>query len=211
MNPFRNILAVTAVALFSASGTISAQSVILNGGFESDTFQPGWNVVDASNNSNVGPLNNSLFAGAREGANWANLGADPNIGFLSQTFSTTPGVQYTFSFSLATDQTGTAAPSNFFQALFNGVALLTLTNNAETDFNVNRGYVDYVFSNANTVASGTEGTIEFHYQHGDDFFRLDAVSVVPEPSTVSLLAMSAVGGLVFAYRRMRRSAKSTQV
>ena len=190
-----NILAVTAAALLCATAaTSSAQNRITNGGFETGDFT-GWTVNDTSGFTNVGTnASGSSFNFAREGNSWANLGASPNVGSLSQTFSTTPGETYTFSFSLATDITPPAA-GNFFQALFNGAPVLTLNDNAES------GYVDYTYSGL--VADASSTTIEFRYTHGDDFFRLDAVSVVPEPSTVSLIAISTIGGLVVAYRRRR--------
>jgi hypothetical protein len=194
----QKILAVAALCC-AAAATAPAQNLVTNGGFETGDFT-GWTVNDPSGFTNVGTnATGSSFNFAREGNSWANLGADPNSGSLSQTFTTVPGQEYTFSFSLATDITPPAA-GNFFQALFNGVAVLTLNNNAESS------YVDYNYTNL--VASGTSTTIEFRYQHGDDYFRLDAVSVVPEPSTVSLLAITAFGGLAFVYRRSRRSGKA---
>lgn len=197
-----NILAATAAALYCVTApTSSAQNLVTNGSFETGDFT-GWTVTDTNPlTTNVGPQGGSTFAGAREGNNWANLGSNPATASLSQTFNTTAGESYTFSFSLANDITPPAG-GNFFEALFNGVSVLTVTNAAAF------GYVDYQFSNL--VATGSSSMIEFRYQHGDDFFRLDAVSVVPEPSTVSLIVMSTLGGLVFAYRRSRRTAKAAQ-
>ena len=198
MKPIWNTLAVTAAALFCVTApTSSAQNLVTNGSFETGDFT-GWTVNDPSGFTVVGT--SATFA--RDGSSYANLGANPNTGSLSQTFNTTAGESYTFSFSLANDVTPPEG-GNFFEALFNGVSVLTVTNAAAF------GYVDYQFSDL--VATGSSSTIEFRYQHGDDFFRLDAVSVVPEPSTVSLIAISTVGGLVFAYRRSRRTAKAAQV
>ena len=183
-----------AALLFSSIPTASAQELVTNGGFETGNFF-GWTVVDASNNTNVGT--DPLFA--FQGNSYANLGADPGIGTLSQTIATTPGQSYQFSFALANDITPPAG-GNFFQALFGGQSVLTLNN---------LGDADYQLYNYNVMASSTSTTIEFRYQHGDDFFRLDSVSVVPEPSTVTLLGVASIGGLVAMRRRARRKAQAS--
>ena len=205
MNSLRNILAVTAAALFSAAATTSAQNLLGNGGFETGDFT-GWDLNDPSNNTEVG-TNGPNFVFAAEGTRYAYLATElqPAVGSissLSQTFNTQIGQAYTFSFALANDQTAPAGVETF-QAFFNDVAL-TLTLPPP-----NTGYQTFTFSDLIATSNLTE--IRFDYRHDDDGFRLDAVSVVPEPSTVSLIAMSAFGGLLFVYRRTRRAASTSQV
>ena len=203
MNPLvRNILAVTAAALFSAAATSSAQNLVVNGGFESNNFS-GWTLSDPSGNSVVAS-NSQNFVFAAEGTRYAYLATEfapstGSISTLSQTLNTQAGQAYTFSFALANDQTPPAGVETF-QAFFNNVALsLTLPP-------PNGGYQFFTFSDLIATSNLTE--IRFEYRHDDDGFRLDAVSVVPEPSTVSLLAISAAGGVLFVYRRTRRQQKS---
>ena len=202
MNPFvRNILAVTAAALFGAA-TSSAQNLVVNGGFESNNFS-GWTLADPSGNSVVAS-NSANFIFAAEGTRYAYLATEfapstGSISTLSQTLNTQAGELYTFSFALANDQTAPAGVETF-QAFFDNVAL-TLTLPAP-----NTGYQVFTFSDLIATSSLTE--IRFEYRHDDDGFRLDAVTVVPEPSTVSLLAISAAGGVLCVYRRARRQPKS---
>ena len=206
MKPLRNLLAVAAAAVFCASATsASAQdpdNLVVNGGFEDVTFAPEWNLNDPSGNTIVA-ANFGSFTGAHEGSRYAYLATEfePAVGSfstLSQTISTTPGGTYTFSFALANDNDQTTPTGvEDFRAFFNNVQLtLTLPQR-------NAPYTEFTFPGL--IATDFDTQIRFEYRHDNDGFRLDAVSVVPEPSTVSLLAMSVGGGLVFLYRRSRRN------
>jgi hypothetical protein len=173
----------------------SANAQVVNGGFETGDFT-GWTVVDPSGFTNVG--NDPLFA--HSGMYHANLGASPNVGTLTETFTTTPGQTYTFAFWLANDGAAGGGEVNQFDALWNGTPVLTQTNVPVSL------YTQYSFS---LVAPTASTTIEFDYRNDDDFFRLDDVSAtlpVPEPSAM-WLGLSGVA-LLGAFRFCRRSSKA---
>lgn len=109
---------------------------------------------------------------------------------------------YTFSFSFAVDSTPPEGIRSF-QALFDGISVFTATP-AQLVGDENGG--PYIDISLPVTASGSTAVVEFRYRHDDDFFRLDVVSVVPEPSTVSLLVIAAAGGLFGLYRQSRRAA-----
>src|SRR3712207_2277078 len=72
--------ALAAAALACAFFTSSASAQVVNGGFESGSFSPGWTLVDPSpfappSLSNVG--SNPVFAFA--GTHYANLTSDPGF------------------------------------------------------------------------------------------------------------------------------------
>lgn len=186
-------LCIAALLSFNSAATADAQ--LVNGSFESGSFSP-WVVNDPSNFTMLG--NDSAFA--HSGTWYANLGASPGFGTLSQTFNTTPGATYTLSFWLAHDVTN--APSNQFSVFWNGTVIAgsTLTNVGTF------GYTNFTFSGL--ASPGSTSTLQFQYRDNDDFFRLDTVTVVPEPSTYALM-LSGIGLLGLAqYRRSkaRRSA-----
>jgi hypothetical protein len=192
MKPYKigGSLFVAAALLFTAAPRASAQELVVNGGFETGTFA-GWNVNDPSGFTVIG--GDPAFA--HTGSFYANLGADPNVGFLSQTLNTTIGTPYTLSFALTND----GPPQNYFEVFFNGISVYGPFNNQPT----NMSYT--VVTLPGLVATGTATQLSFAYRHGEDFFRLDSVSVVPEPSTVSLLGLAALGGLVAMHRRRRKA------
>jgi hypothetical protein len=189
-------IATLAASLFAVSA--DAQ-LLTNGGFESGDFT-GWTLNDPSGFTGIG----SDAAFAHNGsAHYAYLSTDitpdPVTPFssLSQTFNTTPGTTYTFSFFLAHD----VSPSlgNSIDVLWNGGSVFSQTNMAIQDYTTG----SYSFD---LPATGPSTTILFSFQDRDDAFRLDDVSVtaaVPEPSTVSFVAL----GLGFlgltCYRRAK--------
>ena len=187
-------LSLCIAGLVTFSFAPSAEAQLQNGGFESGSFSP-WVVNDLSMFTMVG----SDAAFAHSGSFYANLGAT-GVGTLSQTFNTMPGSTYSLSFFLAHDVTGT--PSNQFSVFWNGTVIAgsTLTNVGAF------GYTNFTFNGL--TSPGSTSTLQFQYTDNDDFFRLDTVTVVPEPSTYAFM-LSGVGllGLV-QYRRAkaRRSA-----
>jgi hypothetical protein len=126
---------------------------------------------------------------AHSGTYHANLGAEGVLGSLSQTLSTTPGGTYTLSFWLANDS---GVGPNEFDVLWDGAATpISLTAQPVFD------YTEFTLS---VVATGASTSLEFRYQNDDDFFRLDDVSVVPEPS-VTWLVLPSIGILCLVHYR----------
>ncbi len=185
------------VALFCAAASYSNANLVANPGFETGDFT-GWTVNDPSMFTGVG--SNPTFA--QEGNHYAYLGANPDVGSLSQNLSTVVGASYNLSFWLANDFTAGLDPTNSFEVFWNGVSILTLTNAPVFD------YTQFNFTNL--VATGASTTLEFRYRHGNDFFRLDDVSVqVPESLSTAWLACPAVllfGFLHFSRRKTGRNA-----
>jgi hypothetical protein len=187
------LVAIAAICCVGATSSHS-QNIVQNGGFESGAFPP-WTLNDSSMLSGVSA--DPVFAHA--GAHHAFLGTGAGgFGSLTQILNTVPGVSYTLSFFLAHDVT--FAPDNQFSVFFNGTVIQgsQLTNVGT------QGYTNYTFSGL--VATSNSTPLTFSFRDGDDFFRLDSVSVVPEPSTYALLITA--GGMVglLQYRRARKRA-----
>ena len=171
------LFCAVAVISFSFAPSAFAQEVVVNGGFETGSFPP-WTEDDPSPFTNIG--SDPLFA--HSGTYHANLGADGTPRNLEQTLNTTPGVFYDLSFWLANDS---GQPPNSFDVFWDGAPVMSLANSPA--FN----YTLFSFS-LQAVDSST--ILKFTYRHDDDFFRLDDVSAVPEPS-VAWLVLPALGVL----------------
>ncbi len=198
----------TAAVLCTAVWTVNAAGIQNDGGFEASAdglgphpFSAAWTLNDPSGFSNVG--GDSAFA--HSGDNYANLGATPGTGSLSQNLATMTGQLYTLSFWLANDITAGLPAGNSFEVRWNGgPAVFTLTN---------QGVFGYTqFSISNLMATSGTTALEFVYNHNNDFWRLDDVMVsaqgVPEAfSTIwlALPAFGALGLLQFSRARARKS------
>jgi hypothetical protein len=180
-------------------GALTARAnLVVNGGFETGDFT-GWTVNDPSGFSGVG----SDPGFAHSGTHYAFLGANPNTGMLTQAqnLMTTTGTVYTLSFFLANDVTvnQNLSPTNFFEVKWNGAPIFSLTNQAAFD------YTQITFA---LLATGPSTGLEFDYQHGNDFWRLDDVSVnagVPEAASTLWLALPVFAGLGLLHFRFKNS------
>lgn len=196
----------TAVVLCTAVWSVNA-NLVADPGFEASAdglgphpFSASWTNIDASGFSNVG--GDSAFA--HSGDNYANLGATPGFGSLSQVLGTTTGQSYTLSFWLANDITVGLPSGNSFRVLFNGIQVFSLTNSSAF------GYTQFTISNL--VATGGATALEFVYNHNNDFWRLDDIDVsaqgVPEAMSTIWLALPAFGALGLLHFSRSRARKS---
>ncbi len=171
-------------------------------------FSAAWTDVDPSGFSGVG--GDSAFA--HTGNNYAFLGATnypntpPITGSLSQNLATTSGISYTLSFFLANDITTGPNLGSFtsFEVLWNGISIFSATNQPAFD------YTQFTFSDL--VATGPLTTLEFRYEHDNDWFRLDDVSVeVPDSGSTIWLALPIFAGLGLLHFRVKTGKASARV
>jgi hypothetical protein len=161
---------------------------LVNGGFETGDFT-GY----TTSNLNFTTVEASGFDGyaSHSGSFFAALGNAGSQGIISQTFSDTAGVQYDFSFYLASN-----GSPNTFAASIDGTTVL-----GPSDIGT-QPYTLYSF-----LFTGTgSDTISFSERDDPDYLALDDVSVtptvsaVPEPSGLVLMA-TGIAGLATAFRR----------
>src|SRR5450759_1853435 len=98
------VVTLLAVLLVGAPTAFANPNLLVNGSFENGDFS-GWSHTGDTSFDSV-----QCGGGAQDGICFASLGPVGDQGFLSQTFATTAGAQYTFSFWLLA--TGDD-PSNF--------------------------------------------------------------------------------------------------
>lgn len=172
-----------------------AGNLIVNCGFETGTLA-GWTQSGNTNFTFVagpGSLNPPLD-NPNSGDRLAALGPVGSDGFLSQTFTDTPGELLRVEFFMADD----GHTPNDFHAAFDDNMLLSLSNDGTHRF------IDYVFVVAGT---GLDTLTIGGYRNDTGFFGLDDVSVapVPEPGSVGLLAIFFAGLGIRLGRRTGRS------
>lgn len=182
-----NCCRVVVVSLVLTASFASA-NLITNGDFQTGNFT-GWTVNLAPTGSN---LTVTLLPPSPDGTLGAAFSATgPDFDVISQTFATTPGALYNFSFFY---QPVSRTPAdNEFIAFFNGV---NLYDNPDT----NSGFITLTFSNL--LATSNFTTIEFRAFSATGTDYLDNVSVTRVPdngNTVLLLAVGLAG--VFLIRR----------
>jgi hypothetical protein len=157
---------LAAVLLFSgffwgSSISVSAQA-IQNGGFETGDFT-GWT---QSGNTDW-TLVRATPAFVHSGAYGAAMGPVGALGYLSQTFPTTPGNSYLVSFWLYS-QYQDGAPTNEFLVNWNGSNLWDGTNVAAFDWTSLQFVV---------TASDSNSTLQFGFRNDPSNFGLDDIAV----------------------------------
>ena len=185
------VVALVAVLLIGAP-TAFANNLLTNGSFQNGDFS-GWTQGGNFEDTFVENGSFSYYPGGQDGDGyWAALGPVGTDGTLSQTFATTAGTHYTFSFWFASNGDN---PSDF-SASWDGTSVLSLTN-------PNTGVPWTLFSFTET-GTGSD-TIQFSFRDDPEYMALDNVSVstsgggtTPEPSSLLLLGsgLLAVGGVV---------------
>jgi len=168
---------VAVVSLLTAS--LASANLITNGDFQTGDFT-GWTVTNAATGSNLAVTLTPPSPDGTLGAAFSATG--PGFDVISQTFATTPGALYNFSFFY--QPVSRTPPSNEFIAFFNGV---NLYDNPDT----NSGFTTLTFSNLMATSNFT--TIEFRAfsATGTDF--LDDVSVTRVPDNGSSVLLLGLG------------------
>lgn len=172
-------------------------NIVLNCGFETGSFVPGW--TQSGNTAGGTTYVSPGMTLAHSGDFFAVFGPEGSLGFITQTLVTVPGASYNLSFYLRNLRAGTP---NQFQVSFNGVVLQTLTDQPPT--------ADYIlFTFSNLVATGAATQLQFGFRHDPDFWLFDDVVVtpagapIPEPTTMLLLG-TGLAGVGAAVRKRRR-------
>jgi hypothetical protein len=140
---------------------------LINGGFESGSFTPGW--TQSGNTGATGVDGGNVHSG-RFAAFLGPVGSD---GFIAQSFGTTPGVTYTLDYWLEHDG---GSPSDFY-ALIDGVTVPGSRLDNPPAF----AYREYTFT---FTATGTTTELKFGFREDPTYFHLDDVSVMPVPGPV---------------------------
>jgi PEP-CTERM motif len=176
------------IAVLASAALTARANIVTNGGFETGDLT-GW--------TQFGDTSFTAVAGTFDGVSPHSgnfqlySGPTSSFGGLDQTLATSPGA-YTVDFWLAN---GDTSMNNGFYVSFNGVHLLDLTNAPQSP------YTEYTFTG---TATGSSTVLEFGFYNPPVYWFLDDVSVspIPEPGTLGLIALGALG-LVGAVRKRR--------
>jgi hypothetical protein len=180
-------------------GSVSAQAapIVTNGDFETRDFT-GWTLTGDS--SFVG-----VDSSAPQAGGFAAYFGPSTPGGISQTLTTVAGTSYHVQYWIQTEgdvtDNSTATP-NSFQFTWGGIVEDSFTNLPATA---------YTLHSFDLVALGASTTIAFTFTDGPAFIDFDSVSVaaaalttVPEPDSLALLALAGTA-LVLSRRRRNRA------
>jgi hypothetical protein len=131
--------------------------LLVNGGFESGSFQPGW--TSSLDTQLVGVT--SFPPAVYEGQYGAYFGTISQAADLTQTIATVPGAPYNFSFALRSqipDSSDNSTINNHFEANFGNQQVLVINNSTGFPYSV-RSYA--VIATSSTTVVRFSGTRNF--------------------------------------------------
>ena len=183
-----------AVAVCGISPAARAQNLLTNGSFETRSFS-GWTTSGNFTNTSVQCAPLSSYS-AQSGSCFAYFGPIGSDGVLSQTFNDTAGSILHVSGWLE----GNGSSPSDWSLLVNGTSYVSVNPVPS------QSWTQYSFT---TTATGTDTfSIAFRndpsYDAMDNFSVTQGTSTVPEPSTLALFGVGALG-LLIALRRRRRT------
>jgi choice-of-anchor C domain-containing protein len=194
--------------------------LILNGGFESPTGTPPFQVLTGSQLTGWSITSGSVdiingYWPASEGKQSIDLaGTTSNGGTIEQTFATTAGVTYVLTFDYAnnTDVSSATANVSVFGASATPLLDEDLSHSGSTAGSL--ASMGYTAFSAAFVADSSQTTLRFistgpdariNANNGVVLDNVDVVQAVPAPATAVLLVPAAVGLAVFGRRAGRRA------
>ena len=186
----RSIRMGLVVCFLGFATTTARADLVINGGFETGDFT-GW----TAGNFNTVTSDPAFAHSGTYGVHYGAVGAPT---FLFQNIVTTPGASYTFDFYQKT----LAGIPNEFQAFWDGTKILDLVNSP-----IAADFTHYSFAE---VASAASTEIKFGLRQDPAYSALDDVSVnvrsVPEPASLTMLALGGAGLIGYTVRRRRHRA-----
>ena len=191
----KTLLVLVAVVLLSAAPMAFGQNLVTNGSFETADFT-GWSSTGNFEFSGVTSGAFYVYTGAQDGDFYSYFGPVSDPGGISQSFNTTAGQQYVFSFWLA----AVGDDPSSVTVMWDGNTLLN-----QSDPNTGGNWQLFSYD---VIGTGHD-TISFSFRDDPAYIALDNVSVapsgggsVPEPSSFLLMGTGVLGLAGFLRRKL---------